>query len=339
MSATSKLALTLSTGFVKAFLAETEVPESEVPLFLSKAGIPMTSLAQSRARITEEQFAALYQHIALRFDDEMPNLLSQPVRGGAMKFAGLGIIGAGTLGTAIYRHTQFLRIMVHDFELQLNRHIPVSTVTIKEPEDGRRCKPLALIMALKVIHGFASWLVGRELPLLNIHFAFNQPTYGDEIKNMFPGPVSFDQSCSQLTIESGLLDLRVQRKVGDLKSFLSRQPLDWICISHTERLVTHQVRDYFLRHDLSKVSIDQVAKALNVSNRTLCRKLEAENTSFRQAKDDVRRDLAIERLTHSTAPIAQIAYELGFGDASSFHRAFRTWTGMTPSTYRDEGGS
>ena len=256
-----------------------------------------------------------------------------------MKFAGLSIIGARTLGTAVHRHTQFLRIMVHDFELHLNRHSPIDTVTIKEPEDRRRCKPLALVMALKVIHGFASWLVGRELPLVKVNFAFGRPPYGDEIMNMFPGPVTFDQSCSLLAMNSDLLDMRVQRKVGDLKYFLSRQPLDWICVPQTERLVTHQVRDYFLRHNLSNVSIDQVAKALNLSNRTLCRKLEAENTSFRQAKNDLRRDLAIEGLINTKIPIAKIAYELGFGDASSFHRAFRTWTGMTPSTYRDECGT
>lgn len=71
-----------------------------------------------------------------------------------------------------------------------------------------------------------------------------------------------------------------------------------------------------------------------MSDRTLGRKLEAENTSFQQVKDDVRRDFAIGRLTTSDAPVAEITFEPGFGDTSSFHRAFRKWTGMTPGAYR-----
>ena len=331
----SKLALTLSSGFVNAFLAQAEVVEAEAESLLSQAGISPSSVREARGRITEEQFAVLYRQMVVRFDDELPNLLAYRVKGGAMKLAGLSVIGAATMGAAIHRHTQFLRLMIHDFEVRLICGDDNSTVIIKELGDGPRCKSMAVVMTLKVIHGFASWLIGHELPLLRADFAFARPAYAEDFQNLFPGPISFDQDVSKLVFDSSLLNLRVQRKVGDLKLFLARQPRDWICGSYIEHLVTHQVRDYFMRHDLGKVTIDQVAKALNVSNRTLCRRLETENTSFQLAKDDLRRDLAVDRLTNTPASISQIAFELGFGDTSSFHRAFRTWTGMTPSTYRD----
>jgi AraC-like DNA-binding protein len=80
-----------------------------------------------------------------------------------------------------------------------------------------------------------------------------------------------------------------------------------------------------------------MAQALHLSVRTLYRRLEAEHTSFQQVKDEVRRDVAIDRLTNGREPVSQIAVELGFGDTSSFHRAFRAWTGMTPNAYRQHG--
>ena len=64
------------------------------------------------------------------------------------------------------------------------------------------------------------------------------------------------------------------------------------------------------------------------------RRLEAEGTSYQQLKDRLRSDLAIDRLVSSQASIDELALELGFHDASAFHRAFRRWTGLPPGAYR-----
>jgi AraC-like DNA-binding protein len=66
----------------------------------------------------------------------------------------------------------------------------------------------------------------------------------------------------------------------------------------------------------------------------LCRRLAAEETAFQTLKDELRRDIAIQRLTGTTDPIAAIAGDVGFDDPTAFHRAFRHWTGSTPGEYR-----
>jgi AraC-like DNA-binding protein len=339
----TKLALTVCSTFVRAFLAETEVPENEAPALLRQAGVSADVLGEGRGRVTEEQFASLYRQIASRFDDELPNLLSHPLRSGAMKLAGHAVINAGTLGGAMHRHAQFFRVIVHDFETRLIGGPEVSAILIEEPASGRRCKALALVMVLRVIYGCAAWLVKRELPLVRTDFAFARPDYAEAIINMFPGPVAFGQERTRMVIATELLGLRVQRKAAELREQLARQPRDWICVPQADRVVTHQVRDFLLGKGMATANLDSVAKALHVSSRTLCRKLEAEHTSFRAAKDGARRDRAIDRLMNSAAPIAEIAYELGFGHPSAFHRAFRAWTGTTPASYRDstagKGGS
>jgi len=77
-----------------------------------------------------------------------------------------------------------------------------------------------------------------------------------------------------------------------------------------------------------------VARQLNLSPRTLHRRLEEEGSSFRAIKDALRRDLALSRLTKTTQPLGQISADLGFADPSAFFRAFVSWTGTSPSQYR-----
>ncbi|MNL72950.1 DNA-binding transcriptional regulator SoxS [compost metagenome] len=59
-----------------------------------------------------------------------------------------------------------------------------------------------------------------------------------------------------------------------------------------------------------------------------------EGVSYQDLKDALRRDLAIEALSHSGRPVADIAAELGFAEPGAFHRAFRRWTGSRPGAYR-----
>lgn len=80
-----------------------------------------------------------------------------------------------------------------------------------------------------------------------------------------------------------------------------------------------------------------VASQMSISSRTLARRLAESGTSFRAVRDWVRRDIAIRRLVAEDS-IGEIAYDLGFADRSSFHRAFKRWTGYTPAEFQIRNG-
>ena len=82
------------------------------------------------------------------------------------------------------------------------------------------------------------------------------------------------------------------------------------------------------------VAMEAVARKLAVSTRTLQRRLEAEGTTYGALVRRTRETLARHYLQHTALPISDIAFLLGFGEASSFHRAFREWTGVTPEHLR-----
>ncbi|HEX7028891.1 MAG TPA: helix-turn-helix transcriptional regulator, partial [Gammaproteobacteria bacterium] len=83
-----------------------------------------------------------------------------------------------------------------------------------------------------------------------------------------------------------------------------------------------------------KISESEIAGALNVSTRTLHRKLQSEGLNINMLLDETRKELAIHYLENSTLTIGEIAYLLGFSEPANFSRAFRRWTNTTPHAYR-----
>jgi AraC-like DNA-binding protein len=83
-----------------------------------------------------------------------------------------------------------------------------------------------------------------------------------------------------------------------------------------------------------------VAKGLHVSLRTLQRRLTEHGTSFQDEVDAVRRELAFQYLKDPHLGVSEVAFLLGYAELSTFDRAFKRWTGMTPRVWREgaEGG-
>ncbi len=82
-------------------------------------------------------------------------------------------------------------------------------------------------------------------------------------------------------------------------------------------------------------SLEQAAEILNMSPRTLRRRLEEEDTSYRQLCDDLRMKMAVRYLRDTQLTVEQIADALGFSDAANFRHAFHRWTSTSPNRFRD----
>lgn len=101
-----------------------------------------------------------------------------------------------------------------------------------------------------------------------------------------------------------------------------------------DRLLVDRVRQ-LLREPHARFSrAEDVADALALSARTLHRRLHAEGASLRELKEEARIELAKRALARGRAPIKRVAHATGFRNEKSFSRAFRRWTGETPSGFR-----
>ena len=123
------------------------------------------------------------------------------------------------------------------------------------------------------------------------------------------------------------------------REFLAGSPANLIVKYRDTSSLTERIRR-LLRKGLGSElpSLEEVGDALAVTPQTLRRRLRDEGRGFQQIKDELRRDAAIEYLLHTPLPLLDIANRVGFSEASTFHRAFKQWTGVAPGEYRATHG-
>lgn len=85
-----------------------------------------------------------------------------------------------------------------------------------------------------------------------------------------------------------------------------------------------------------RVSEEYIAQLLHINLRTLQRRLKEDATNFRTVLNDTRQDIAMDYILNSKLSLTEIGYLLGFSDQANFTRAFKRWTGKSPSAYRNQ---
>ncbi|MGF6779245.1 AraC family transcriptional regulator [Paraburkholderia sp. GAS334] len=333
MPTLNNLAATVPISVVNGFLSG--VDRAAVARLTGRSGIPYELLHKPEARVTQEQFSMLYRLLAAELDDEMPGIFSRPMRSGTLKFLCLGLLDAPKLEVALHRFCQFFHLLLDDFKLDSRREKGLGYVELITDPDGPGVSMLGRELMLKLVHGVASWLIRHRIPLIGVDFELARPAHTSDHLYLFSGPVRFGHEATRLCFDVMYLDMPIRQRNSDLKEFLHRAPEDCIFESFAVQMVCHRVRQCIADGLPSTLTIEAVAQQLHYSVRTLCRRLEVEGTTFQAIKDEVRRDIAIQRLTRSDDAIAVIAYEVGYDNPTAFHRAFRHWTGSTPTAYRN----
>lgn len=102
------------------------------------------------------------------------------------------------------------------------------------------------------------------------------------------------------------------------------------------RRLAMRVRDILTNSEQHYLSIENVADRLHMSDRTLKRQLAAEGTSFSTLVDEVRYRHATSLLSRTDYTLEQIADEIGYSDVANFSRAFKRWSGRSPSNWRKD---
>lgn len=192
-------------------------------------------------------------------------------------------------------------------------------------------------------HLFSNWFTTANLLQFDeqhvprtLFLQHAQPCSNSELVEIFHAtPVLFDQPQDQFELRIGNLqpDARpVNRHVFDSSEkraahlMLRLRARDRIA----KEISTHVVS--MLEQGLP--TIEEVARKMHCSGRTLQRRLAERNLNYQMLLDHVREDVAIHLLTTTELPITQIALRIGFTDDSTFHRAFKRWTGVLPGSYR-----
>lgn len=286
-----------------------------------------------QGRVTLDQIVCLYQLAAVETGDEMMGLWSRPIRPRALQHLLTSVREATSLSSAVYRFSTFWNLLLDDHQFELVEAQGITTLMlIAQP--GAPTQRFGHMLILKLAHGLLSWLARHEAPVKAVEFAFAAPTFEEDYAVIFPASIVFDAKSTAIYFDTKALGPVQMRNTDDLDRFLEDAPRDWIFTRSQMHTQSLRVRAYLSQSGWEDAHLVGAAEALNMTPRTLIRRLDADGTSFQAIKDALRRDIAIRRLQMGDANIEAIALDVGFASAASFHKAFQKWTGATPSGYR-----
>jgi AraC-like DNA-binding protein len=329
---------TVSRAFLEDWLLalRKHCPPALLKKFLGQTGLSENPHPQTR--VTHDQIVQLYQSVAVETGDEMMGLWSRPIRSGALKHLCTSMRGTSSFSAALFRFTTFWNLLLDDYCVVLDTDSGYLRLSL-HARDAMVPQRFGHMLMLKLTHGIASWLAGHELALRDVSFGFDQPDFAADYPILFPAAIRFGQENSSITFDTVADHLPACRSEAEMLAFLSRAPRDWIFTGFREHSVALRVRELILLSDHLNCRLDDAARALILTPRTLIRRLNAENTSFQAIKDGVRRDIAIRDLARGAKTIEAISHDIGFASTANFHRAFHRWMAMTPGAYRRGGAA
>ncbi|MCX5849563.1 MAG: AraC family transcriptional regulator ligand-binding domain-containing protein [Deltaproteobacteria bacterium] len=177
-------------------------------------------------------------------------------------------------------------------------------------------------------------ILRERVQIIEIRFAYPQPEYADEYKKIFNCPIIFDAEETQILFDSSYLTRPLP-----CANTLTKNIYEKDCHQTIEQLImltttTELAKSALQFKDKELLTRSQLAQRLNMSDQTLKRRLAAEGVNYKSLVQGIREKKARDLLQSTELSMEEIACNLGYSDVANFYRAFKSWTGLTPLSYR-----
>jgi AraC-like DNA-binding protein len=321
-------------AFVPAMVLAYERRGLDATAALKQAQITPMQLRDPRGRITAAQMELVSALAMQQLDDEALGWFSRRLPWGSYGMLCRASITSTHLGLALARWCRHHRLLTDDVLFTLTQANGQATLAIGEQRALGPLREICLVTLLRYVHGFACWAIDSRIPLAEVHFPYPAPLHADAYAHMFPGPVRFGARDARFTFDAAYLALPLRRDEAALQRMLLRALPLTVGPYRRDRLLVARVRALLAHRAGELTDAARIADALHLSVRTLHRQLRDEGSSLQVLKDEARCAQASELLRRSARPVKQIAQAVGFRNEKSFARAFRQWTGRTPSELR-----
>lgn len=326
---------TVSVYFANAALAH--VPPAGRDRVLASAGIAPQLLEMANARVPATAYSQLWLAVARELDDEFFGLDRRAMKVGSFALICQAVIGCDNLDRALKRILRGFALFLDDIRAELRLENGEAVVRVANVIGASADRRFADETLLILLHGLMCWLVGRRIPLTRVSFSHSRPPYAGEYTLMYCDRIEFNAVQTTMHFEDAILRAPIVQTTITLQHFLRSAPQSVFLKYRNEDSWSARVRRR-LRGSVGEAetwpNFEDLAAEFNTTATTLRRRLEREGTNYQSIKDQLRSDVAIDYLCASSLSVDEIAVQVGFQDASAFHRAFKRWSGLQPGEYR-----
>jgi AraC-like DNA-binding protein len=305
---------------------------------LTQAGIALDDLQQERWPI--DHITRLWR-AAVRATQDAGFGLKAGSQVGPANFNVVGELlqTSASLREAIAAVQKYQRLISDGGRFQMVAGAQASWLIYHPRQGALAFSPHQVEAVLAAVLSFIGGAMGTVVRPLQVQFS--QPRVGllAGYREVFACPVAFEQAFSGLLLDNALLDAPLLRADERRAREHQRAAAARMADLTQGGALAQELRAWMIATLASRVPTRaEAAQALGVSERTLARRMQAQGLSFTALLDGVRRDAALQAVTHSTRALADIGLALGFAEPAVFWRAFRRWTGCTPQAWRDSPG-
>jgi AraC-like DNA-binding protein len=304
------------------------------PLFRS-AGVDPATLGVPGKRVSTRTTLRLQRIVDEAIGDPVLGLdVARQMHGTALHALGYAWLASATLGEAFHRFARYARVVSELWSLDIEESPTGARVSfvfpvgeLRRPDWTHDWLAAGAVRLSRLIYGDAFAPLEVALPR-------EPPADVAPFAEWFRSPVHWRAPLASLLCSAEDFARQLPTGNPEVAAATERLALEYLARldrSDTVTQVRRRIRD---RLPSGVPSHEAVARALALSPRTLTRRLEEAGTSFTAIVDETRRALAEQYLARTEFSVAEVAYLVGFAEASSFNRAFRRWTGRAPGEAR-----
>ena len=324
----------LTASYIDSLLPAATQMGLDIPSLLAEVGLDLAQLRSPLYRLSLfKAFDLLLRAEQQSADALLALRLAQQVQPRSFQLLGYICISCATLGEAIQRLQRFETLVWDIGHIESVDEGETLALTGQAPE-------LAWLPRQVVEMAISGWLaLGRQLSSysdafseLRVEFRHRLIEDAQHYQDILGCPVRGGAGRNALLLPKTLLSMPLRQADPLLNQLMHSQAQ-----AHLSRRssLAEQVRGLLLQNlPYADCDAEHLAAQLGLNLRSLRRGLQAEGLSLQQLLDEVRHDLALAHLRHSSRSLMEIACLLGFADQSAFTRAFRRWQACAPSAWR-----
>ena len=328
------ISLAAATGLIEAI----ETAGGDPDQILGSCGLDRSTVSKPDGFIASSDFAGVLEDAARATGDDCFGLhFGEGYNPKNMVPLTYVVLNSPTIAVGLQNAGRYLRVhneaAAVSFAIEGRWAYARHLLTNLAPDASRQHNEYSMAVGLNLIRLMA----GSQWVPAEVQFAHKPPLETSEHVRIFKAPVSFGCATNALVVEAEFVDRQVPAADARIYPVLRRyldqvmkeMPREDRLLASVRRVFGESLRD-------GDPKLVQVAKKLAVSPRTLQRQLKESGVDFKGLADDTRRRFSLNYLRDRKNSLTEIAYLLGYSEVSAFNRAFRRWTGLTPSDYRRE---
>lgn len=249
---------------------------------------------------------------------------------------GYAWLASHTLRDALNRFVRYLRIVSEKIFLELEEAPGELTLHLSYKLLGMRV-PAQIDMGMAMTIHICRLNFGDDLEPVAVNFMHDKPPCAGEYDALFRSPVRFAADRDSITFSAEDVDRYLIGANPQLARLNDQVMIEYLAKLNKDDIIDRVTAAIVDMLPSGGVADDKIAESLNMSVRSLQRRLKEVGTTFRTILDMVRKDLATTYVCDPEIELAEVAFLLGFSEQSAFSRAFKRWTGTSPSEARKSG--